>query len=90
MLKTISGKTYDELSRDSSFHFHNVDLKDTTISESEFIKCIVSDYSKVSVDNIPVIYQFKAFDKARIFGFIYKSVFYFVFFDRNHKGYQRK
>ena len=89
-LKKISEKTYDELSKDRSYHFHEVDFIDTTISQSEFIKCIVKDYSKVNKDQCPTVYQFKAFEESRIFGFIYQGIFYLVLFDRNHDGYKRK
>jgi len=88
--KTISTKTYDELSKDRSYHFHEVDFDDTTIPHSDFLKCLVSDTSKINIDNSPTVYQFKVFEEARVFGFIYRSVFYLVFFDRNHDGYKRK
>ena len=78
-LKTLSSKNYDELSKNRTFHFHEVDFDDTTISESEFVKCLTPNSAKTKSDNIPTVYQFKIFDKARIFGFIYKSVFYLVF-----------
>lgn len=89
-LKKISCKTYNELSIDRSFHFHDVDFHDTKFSEKDFVKCLVVDVSKIDETNIPTVYQFKVFEEARIFGFFYKGVFYPVWFDRNHEVYKRK
>jgi len=89
-LKRISNKTYDELSTDPTFHFHEVNLDKTNISRSEFIKCLVPDINRIDKDNCPTIYQFDVFGKARIFGFVYNFVFYLVFFDRDHQGYKRE
>lgn len=88
--KTLSTKSYDELSKDGTYHFHEVDFLDTTISISDFLKCLVPDISKINTDYCPTVYQFKAFEESRVFGFVYKTVFYLVLFDRNHKGYKRK
>lgn len=90
-LKTISTKSYDQLSRDYKFHFHDVEFNnDLNISYSSFLKCIVADVTKVDADKGPSVYQFKIFEEARVFGFIHNSVFYMVFFDRNHNAYKRK
>jgi hypothetical protein len=89
-LKKISGKTFDELSKDKTFHFHDVDFKDTKVSEREFLRCLVSDVSNIDDSSIPTVFQFKAFKEARIFGFCYKCGFYPVWFDRNHEVYKRK
>jgi hypothetical protein len=88
--KSISNKSYDELSTNYTYHFHEVDFSDTSISQSTFLKCLVPDISKINIDNSPTVYQFKTFEEARILGFIHKSVFYLVFFDRNHQTYKRK
>jgi hypothetical protein len=90
-LKTISSKSYDQLSKDYKFHFHDVEFNDDlSISYSTFLKRIVADLTKVDPDKGPSVYQFKIFEEARIFGFIHNSVFYLVFFDRNHNAYKRK
>lgn len=89
-LKKISNKTYDELSKDNAFHFHDVDFSETKPSESDFVKCLVADISKIDDSNNPTVYQFKVFEEARIFGFFYKGIFYPVWFDRNHEVYKRK
>ena len=89
-LKKISTKTYDELSKNPVYHFHDVNFDETTVSEKDFLKSLVQDITKVDETGIPTVYQFKIFDKARIFGFIYMGVFYPVWFDRNHEVYKRK
>lgn len=89
-LKNISNKSYDELSTNYAYHFHEVDFSDISIPQSTFIKCLVPDMSKVDCDHCPTVYQFKLFEEARVFGFISKMVFYLVLIDRNHKAYARK
>ncbi|MBK8243263.1 MAG: hypothetical protein IPK88_07550 [Saprospiraceae bacterium] len=88
--KSISNKSYLELSTENSFHFHEVEFKDTKISQSDFLKCLVLDPSKINPDHCPTVYQFKTFEEARVFGFVAKMIFYLVFFDRNHRVYKRK
>jgi hypothetical protein len=61
-LKKISNKTFDELSKDNTFHFHDVDFSETKASENDFVKCIVADTSKIDDSNNPTVYQFKVFE----------------------------
>ncbi len=91
-LKKISNLTFDDLSKDYAFHFHDVDFNETNASEGDFLKCLISGYEKAKADdsNMPTVYQFKIFEEARVFGFFYKGVFYPVWFDRNHSVYKRK
>lgn len=89
-LKSISRKSYNELSKGYSFHFHEVDFSDISFSKSDFVKSIVADQNKTDKNFCPTVYQFKIFEEARIFGFIHKTIFYLVFFDRNHNAYKRK
>jgi hypothetical protein len=89
-LKKISSLTFDELSKNRTYHFHDVDFSDTHPSESDFLKSIVQDSSKLQDSNTPTVYQFKLFEESRIFGFFYRGVFYPVWFDRNHLVYKRK
>lgn len=89
-LKKISKLNYNTISTDHIFHFHEVDYKDVSFTESDVTKCIVNRAKKGDDPVIPTIYQFKAFKEARIFGFIYQFVFYLIFFDRNHDAYSRK
>ncbi len=89
-LKKISSFTFDELSKNKNYHFHDVDFSKTKPSESDFLKCITNDISKISDSNSPTVYQFKVFEEAGIFGFFFKGIFYPVWFDRNHDVYKRK
>jgi len=89
-LKRISDLTYDTLSRNSAFHFHEVDFNDVTIKESDFIKCISRNPEQVDLEQIPTLYQIKVFRESRVMGFFYSKIFYLVFFDVNHDAYKRK
>lgn len=86
-LKRISSISYDDLSRDNRFHFHDVDWDDVTVKESDFNKCI---YGKPDRQGDITPYQFKVYEEARLIGFIYSGVFYLVMFDRGHNAYKRK
>lgn len=85
-LKRISSQTYDTLSKNQQFHFHSVDWNDTTISAREFEQHINLSNDREEIE----AYQVKLFEEARLFGFLYKGVFYVVLFDREHKIYKRK
>jgi len=85
-LKDASSFTYDFMSSNDRFHFHDIKWSDVDISESDFYKCIQNPYKG---EKDLTVYQFKVFEEARVLGFIYKSVFYLVMFDRQHKAYDR-
>lgn len=87
-LKQISSQTYDTLSKNRKFHFHSVDWNDTTVSARDFEQHI-DPYRRNTGDEITA-YQIKLFEEARLFGFLYKGVFYVVLFDREHKIYKQK
>jgi len=88
-LKRISDITYDILSKDRRFHFHQVDFDDVSIKESSFIKCISINPAKIDPEQIPTLYQVKVFRESRVMGFFYSKIFHLVFFDVNHDGYAR-
>lgn len=86
-LRDVSNLTYGAIDGNKNKHFHDIEWKDVDIKESDFKKCI----SSLHPENIDVTaYQFKAFQEARVIGFIYKTVFYIVMFDRGHNAYKRK
>lgn len=85
-LRRCSAYSYEMLDNEKAFHFHEIVWEQVTIKESDFYKCIASDYDK---DRDLTPYQFKVFEEARVIGFIYRSVFYLVMFDRGHKAYDR-
>ncbi len=86
-LKRISAISYNDLSRDQRFHFHDVEWNDVSVKESDFNKCIFG-VAENNGDITP--YQFKVYEEARIIGFIYSGVFYLVLFERGHNPYKRK
>ncbi len=85
-LKNVSQHTYERLNDEYCFHFHEVKWDAVTIRESDFYKCIAKEYKG---EKDLTVYQFKVFEEARIFGFVYSGVFYAVLFDRQHKAYDR-
>jgi hypothetical protein len=90
-LKKLSAKTYDEISKDQSLHFHEVDFDSTSTSipVSVFVKCLTAS-SNPNHDQCPTVYQFEIFGASRVFGFIHNFVFYPVLLDKNHTIYKRK
>ena len=87
-LKHISKQTYDELMKREDAHFHSVDWDDTAISARDFERHI--DPNRSNTGEEITAYQVKLINKARLFGFLYKGVFYVVLFDRGYDVYKRK
>lgn len=91
-LKRNSPKTYQELSTNPYFRFHKINFnKDNlSISKSDFKKVLTSKESELSDEELPTLYQFDLHyqQEARACGFLYKGVFYLVWFDRNHIIYK--
>lgn len=85
-LQKISKNTYAILDREKLYHFHDINWDETNVKESEFYKCI---YKGSKYERSITAYQVKVFEEARIFGFIYKGIFYLVMFDRGHNAYDR-
>lgn len=83
-LKGASTATYQSMSANYRYHFHEVKWNDVSVAESDFYKCIQNPYKGV---RDLTVYQFKVFGEARVIGFIYRSIFYLVMFDRNHRAY---
>lgn len=85
-LKKISLLTFREIRTGKEHHFHEVNFEDTPVPVSNFMKCLgVTDDSQG-----PTVVQFKAFEEARIVGFIHAGIVYPVWFDAKHKLYPRK
>lgn len=85
-LKGASAATYHSMSTNYRYHFHEVKWNEVSVAESVFYKCIQNPYKG---DRDLTVYQFKVFAEARVIGFIYRSIFYLVMFDRNHRAYDR-
>lgn len=92
-LKKISPISYDALEKDKSFHFHKIDLDDPKVKLrlQDIKKIFTSKPQEISDEELPSLYQLhlKYNKEARVCGFIYKAVFYLVWFDRKHTIYPR-
>lgn len=86
-LKRLSANTYEILSKEKQFHFHDIRWQDVSAKETDFNKCIYGTRENKG-DLTP--YQIKVYEEARLIGFLYKGVFYMVMFDRKHRAYKRK
>lgn len=87
-LKKISTISYDILKKTPNYRFHPVDFdKDKlSISRKDFKAMLTFKENLLLDDELPTLYQFdfQYVQEARVFGFLYKGVFYLVWYDRNH------
>ncbi len=87
-LKTISTISYNDLKVTPNYRFHVIDFdKDNiSITRKDFKQILTYKESLLSDDELPTLYQFDLHyhQKARACGFLYKGIFYLVWFDRNH------
>lgn len=92
-LKTNSEKTYGELIKTPIYRFHKIDFdKDKiSITRKHFKKALSHKPDEILDDDLPTLYQFDLHyhQKARACGFLYKGIFYLVWFDREHSIYPR-
>ena len=93
-LKRNSSITYNELRTNCYYRFHPIDFDDPNVSikRPDFKKVLTYKDSLLSDDELPTLYQFDLHYKqeARACGFLFKGVFYLVWFDKDHKIYPRK
>jgi hypothetical protein len=85
-LKRISDITYGVLSTDKTFHFHIVNLSDTSIPEASICKML----GNIPSEQLPDIHQFKINKEVRMFGFLHSGIFYLLLLDANHRAYKRR
>ena len=87
-LKTNSQFTYNELRTNPNFRFHaiNFDKDNVSIKRKDFKQMLSFKPDEISDDELPTLYQFDLHykQKARACGFLYKGVFYLVWFDKDH------
>lgn len=92
-LKTNSQFTYNELRTNPSFRFHPIDFdkdKDKiSIKRKDFKKALTHKPEELSDEELPTLYQFDLHykQKSRACGFLYKGIFYLVWFDKDHLIY---
>jgi len=93
-LKKISSFSYEELNKNPAFRFHVINFDDpkVQVSRAEFKKVLTNRPDKLADEHLPTFYQIdiQYVQEARICGFLYKGVFYLVWYDRNHQIYKRK
>jgi hypothetical protein len=87
-LKRNSSITYNELRTNKYYRFHPIDFDNDNISISrkDFKKTLTFKEEFLSDEELPTLYQFDLHysQKARACGFLFKGVFYLVWFDNNH------
>lgn len=90
-LKKISSISYETLKKVPNYRFHSVDFdKDKiSISRKDFKTMLSYKEELLNDDELPTLYQFdfQYVQEARVFGFLYKGVFYLVWYDRYHSIY---
>jgi hypothetical protein len=92
-LKKISSITYNELKINRSYRFHTINFDDPKVSihKKEFKKALTYKVDLLNDEELPNLYQFdiQYVQEARVCGFLYKGVFYLVWYDRHHQIYPR-
>jgi hypothetical protein len=92
-LKKLSSITYDILKRVPYYRFHSVDFDSDNISitRKDYKAMLTFKEELLEDDELPTLYQFdfQYVQEARVFGFLYKGIFYLVWYDRNHIIYKR-
>ncbi|SFI28525.1 hypothetical protein [Halpernia frigidisoli] len=87
-LKTNSQFTYNELRTKKNYRFHPIDFDsdNVSINRKDFKKVLSFKPDEIKDEELPTLYQFDLHyhQKARACGFLYKGIFYLVWFDRNH------
>lgn len=87
-LKINSQFTYNHLRTTPNFRFHPIDFdKDNlSIKRKDFKKVLTYKPDELTDEELPTLYQFDLHykQKSRACGFLYKGIFYLVWFDKNH------
>lgn len=93
-LKKVSEHTYESLHKIRAFRFHKIDFDDkkVTISRRDFKEKLTFRLDEFRDEELPNLWQFdlQYIAKARVAGFLYKGVFYLVWYDRDHLIYPRE
>lgn len=93
-LKKISSFTYEIMRSTKALRFHPIDLwdKEVKLQPKDFLKILAPSNRGMTEDELPTLYQFDLQYRieARAVGFLYKGIFYLVWYDRNHIIYPKK
>jgi|GEM_PF-944360 hypothetical protein len=92
-LKKVSSISYNELKVRPNYRFHQIDFDNPSVSISrrDFKAILTFKETLLKDEELPSLYQFdiQYVQKARVCGFLYKGIFYLVWYDRNHTIYPR-
>lgn len=92
-LKKISNFSYHELSVTKNFRFHPISFDDQKVSirRRDFKRILASKEELLPDEQLPTLYQLdiQYQIEARVCGFLYKGVFYLVWYDRDHLIYPK-
>lgn len=93
-LKKISNTTYNELHDVAAYRFHKINFDDpsVTITKKQFKAVLTHKDDLLKDEELPTLYQFdlQYLQKARVCGFLFKGVFYVIWYDRDHTIYSTK
>jgi hypothetical protein len=93
-LKKISSISYNDLKVTPNYRFHTIDFDDTRVSiaRKDFKKTLTFKDELLKDEELPNLYQFdlQYVQAARVCGFLYKGVFYLVWYDRHHTIYPKE
>lgn len=92
-LKKVSDTTYQTLHDKKIYRFHKIDFDDqrVAIKRKDFKSILTNKHELLTDDELPTLYQFdlQYVQEARVCGFLFKGVFYIVWYDRNHIIYPK-
>ncbi|MFT4019556.1 MAG: hypothetical protein QM668_21510 [Agriterribacter sp.] len=87
-LKIISAISYNDLNTNRNYRFHKIDFDNhnVSISRKDFKKMLTFKDDLLKDEELPTLYQLDLHyvQEARACGFLYKGIFYLVWFDRHH------
>lgn len=93
-LKKVSDFTYEQMQKTKALRFHSIDLWDKKVNlrPGDFLNILAPSGRGMSEDELPTLYQFDLQYRieARAIGFLYRGIFYIVWYDRNHIIYPKK
>lgn len=90
-LKKISEVTYEDLHNNRLYRFHKIKFEHSSvkITKNDLKKVLTFKPELLDDEELPNLYQFDLHyvQKARVAGFLFKGIFYLVWYDRNHLIY---
>lgn len=93
-LKKVSSFSYEEMTQKKGLRFHSINLwdKKVNLKPKDFLKILAPSGRGMTENELPTLYQFDLQYRieARAVGFLYKGIFYIVWYDRNHVIYPKR